>query len=132
MKIGFDCDNCLPEIISKTGVEIIQELYSQGYRIYFITLIRKDLISDMKRILQQNFSFLNIDECLITIPNKRKSDVDIFINDSTKNNRSSRYYSILIDRIWNHNYDDAKNEKVYRIFDIKQIVPMIKTIEKML
>lgn len=132
MKIGFDCDSCLSEIISKTGVETIQKLYSQDYQIFFITSIRKDLISDMKKILQQKFPFLSIDDIFIITPNKRKSDVDIFINDSTRNNRSSRYYSILIDRIWNHNYDEAKNEKVYRVFDLKQIEPMIKIIEKML
>lgn len=132
MKIGIDCDNCLLEITSKIGIETIQKIHSQGHQIYFVTSIREDLVSDTKYVLQQTFSFLDINDCLIITSNKRKADVDIFINNCTKNIRSSRYYSILIDRLWNHNYDDAGNEKVYRVFDLTQIEPMIKTIEKML
>ena len=132
MKIGIDCDNCLLEITSKIGIETIQKIHSQGHQIYFISSIREDLATDMKNVLQQTFSFLNINDSLIITSNKRKVDVDIFINNSTKNIRSSKYYSILIDRFWNHNYDDAGNEKVYRVFDLTQIEPMIKTIEKIL
>ena len=56
--------------------------------------------------------------------------VDILIDDYEMNLINGSYFGILMDYPWNRNFDDASDDKIYRVFDWTQVELMIDYIEK--
>lgn len=112
-------------------ISVIKRLYNQGYQIYFITVTDPSIVNAKINILQQALPFINVRKHLITTPLKQIIDCDILIDDCVNNVVNAKhYYSILLDYAWNHNFDDASDDKIYRVFNWSQVEPMIKYIEK--
>ena len=111
-------------------VEVIKRLHDRGDSIYFVTSTEPQNITKKAQFLQRTFPFLDIRKCLITTHCKQMIGVDILIDDCIDNVVGADYYSILMDYPWNRNFDDAFDDKIYRVFDWLQVEPMIEYIEK--
>ena len=111
-------------------VEVIKRLHDRGDSIYFVTSTEPQNITKKARFLQRTFPFLDIRKCLITTHCKQMIDVDILIDDYEMNLINGSYFGILMDYPWNRNFDEASDDKIYRIFDWTQVEPMIEYIEK--
>ena len=55
--------------------------------------------------------------------------MDILIDDYEMNLKDGSYFGILMDYPWNKNFDDASDEKIYRVFNWLEIEPMIEYIK---
>ena len=73
---------------------------------------------------------MDIRKRLITTHCKQMIGVDILIDDYEMNLINGSYFGILIDYPWNRNFDEASDDKIYRVFDWLQVEPMIEYIEK--
>lgn len=113
-------------------VEVIERLYNKGHKIYFVTATEAENITIKASILQNTFPFLDIRECLIITPYKQIVKCDLLIDDCIDNVADADYYSILMDYPWNSAaiFDDASDDKIYRVFDWAQVEPMIEYIQK--
>ena len=111
-------------------VEVIKRLHDRGEEIYFVTSTEPQNITKKARFLQRTFPFLDIRKCLITTHCKQIIGVDILIDDYEMNLINGSYFGILMDYPWNRNFDDASDDKIYRVFDWLQVEPMIEYIEK--
>ena len=110
-------------------VEVIKRLHDRGDSIYFVTSTEPQNVTKKARFLQRTFPFLNIRKCLITTHCKQIIGVDILIDDYEMNLINGSYFGILIDYPWNRNFDDASDDKIYRVFDWTQVEPMIEYIQ---
>ena len=114
-------------------VEVVKRLYEQGNEIWFVTSTEPQNVAKKARFLQRTFPFLNIRKRLITTHCKQMIDVDVLIDDCVDNVVNLKHYiSILIDYPWNHNFDDAADDKIYRVFDWTQVEPMLEVIKKIM
>ena len=111
-------------------VEVIKRLHDRGEEIYFVTSTEPQNITKKARFLQRTFPFLDIRKRLITTHCKQMINVDILIDDYEMNLINGSYFGILMDYPWNRNFDDASDDKIYRVFDWTQVEPMIKYIAK--
>lgn len=112
-------------------VEVVRRLHEQGHEIWFVTSTESQNVAKKHRFLQRTFPFLNIRKRLITTHCKQMIDVDVLIDDCVDNVVNSKHYiSILMDYPWNHNFDDAADDKIYRVFDWTQVESMIECIQK--
>lgn len=110
-------------------VEVIKRLHDRGDSIYFVTSTEPQNITKKARFLQRTFPFLDIRKCLITTHCKQMIGVDILIDDYEMNLINGSYFGILMDYPWNRNFDDASDDKIYRVFDWSQVEPMIDYIQ---
>ena len=110
-------------------VEVIKRLHDRGDSIYFVTSTESQNITKKARFLQRTFPFLDIRKCLITTHCKQMIGVDILIDDYEMNLINGSYFGILMDYPWNANFDDASDDKIYRVFDWTQVEPMIEYIQ---
>lgn len=110
-------------------VEVIKRLHDRGDSIYFVTSTEPQNITKKARFLQRTFPFLDIRKCLITTHCKQMIGVDILIDDYEMNLINGSYFGILMDYPWNRNFDDASDDKIYRVFDWTQVEPMIEYIQ---
>lgn len=113
-------------------VEVIKRLHNQGHQIYFVTSTEAKNVAKKSSFLRKTFPFLNIRKCLITTPYKQIINLDVLIDDCIDNVIFAPYYSIIMDYPWNHNYDDAGNDKTYRVFNWLQVEPMLEVITKIM
>lgn len=111
-------------------VEVIKRLHDRGDNIYFVTSTEPQNVTKKARFLQRAFPFLDIRKCLITTHCKQIIGVDILIDDYEMNLINGSYFGILMDYPWNRNFDDASDDKIYRVFDWTQVEPMIDYIQK--
>ena len=111
-------------------VEVIKRLHDKGDSIYFVTSTEPQNVTKKARFLQRTFPFLDIRKCLITTHCKQMIGVDILIDDYEMNLINGSYFGILMDYPWNRNFDDASDDKIYRVFDWSQVEPMIEYIQK--
>ena len=111
-------------------VEVIKRLHDSGNSIYFVTSTEPQNVAKKARFLQRTFPFLDIRKCLITTHCKQMIGVDILIDDYEMNLINGSYFGILMDYPWNRNFDDASDDKIYRVFDWTQVEPMIDYIQK--
>ena len=111
-------------------VEVIKRLHNQGHQIYFVTSTEAKNVAKKSSFLQRTFPFLDIRKRLITTYCKQMINVDILIDDYEMNLVDGLYFGILMDYPWNSNFDDASDDKIYRVFDWTQIEPMIECIQK--
>ena len=111
-------------------VEVIKRLHDRGDSIYFVTSTEPQNIAKKASFLQRTFPFLDIRKCLITTHCKQMIGVDILIDDYEMNLINGSYFGILMDYPWNRNFDDASDDKIYRVFDWLQVEPMIEYIKK--
>lgn len=113
-------------------VEVIRRLHDKGNQIYFVTSTEAKNVAKKASFLRKTFPFLNIRKCLITTPYKQIINLDVLIDDCIDNVIFAPYYSIIMDYPWNHNYDDAGNDKTYRVFNWLQVEPMLEVITKIM
>ena len=111
-------------------VEVIKRLHDRGEEIYFVTSTEPQNVAKKARFLQRTFPFLDIRKCLITTHCKQMIGVDILIDDYEMNLINGSYFGILMDYSWNRNFDDASDDKIYRVFNSLQVEPMIEYIQK--
>lgn len=111
-------------------VEVIRRLHNQGHQIYFVTSTEAKNVAKKARFLQKTFPFLDIRKRLITTHCKQMINVDILIDDYEMNLVDGSYFGILMNYPWNSNFDDASDDKIYRVFDWTQVEPMIEYIQK--
>ena len=111
-------------------VDVIRRLYEQGNEIFFVTSTESANVVKKHSFLQRTFPFLNIRKRLITTHYKQMIDLDVLIDDCIDNIIFAPYYSIILDYPWNHNFDDAADDKTYRVFDWTQVEPMLEVIKK--
>ena len=111
-------------------VEVIKRLHDRGEEIYFVTSTEPQNVAKKARFLQRTFPFLDIRKCLITTHCKQMIGVDILIDDYEMNLINGSYFGILMDYSWNRNFDDASDDKIYRVFNWLQVEPMIEYIQK--
>ena len=110
-------------------VEVVKRLHDKGNEIWFVTSTEPQNITKKARFLQRTFPFLDIRKCLITTHCKQMIGVDILIDDYEMNLINGSYFGILMDYPWNRNFDDASDDKIYRVFDWLQVEPMIDYIQ---
>ena len=111
-------------------VEVIKRLHDRGDSIYFVTSTEPQNVAKKARFLQRTFPFLDIRKRLITTHCKQMIGVDILIDDYEMNLINGSYFGILMDYPWNRNFDDASDDKIYRVFNWLQVEPMIEYIQK--
>lgn len=113
-------------------VEVIKRLHDEGNEIYFVTSTEPQNVYKKSRFLQRTFPFLNIRKRLITTHCKQMIRCDILIDDCIDNILNADYVSILLDYPWNSTaiFDDASDDKIYRVFNWTQVEPMIEYIQK--
>src|SRR5574344_418797 len=111
-------------------VEVIRRLHNQGHQIYFVTSTEAKNVAKKSSFLQRTFPFLDIRKRLITTHCKQMINVDILIDDYEMNLINGSYFGILMNYSWNSNFDDASDDKIYRVFDWTQVEPMIEYVQK--
>ena len=113
-------------------VEVIKRLHDRGDSIYFVTSTEPQNVAKKARFLQRTFPFLNIRKRLITTHCKQMIKCDVLIDDYEENLKNGSYFGILMNYPWNRNFDDASDDKIYRVFDWKQVEPMLEVITKIM
>ena len=111
-------------------VEVIRRLHDKGHQIYFVTSTEAKNVAKKSSFLQRTFPFLDIRKRLITTHCKQMINVDILIDDYEMNLVDGSYFGILMNYPWNSNFDDASDDKIYRVFDWLQVEPMLDYIQK--
>lgn len=112
-------------------VDVVKRLHDKREEIYFVTSTEPQNVAKKARFLQRTFPFLDIRKRLITTHCKQMIDVDVLIDDCVDNVVNSKHYiSILMDYPWNRNFDDAADDKTYRVFDWTQVEPILEVIKK--
>ena len=113
-------------------VEVVKRLHDKGNEIWFVTSTEPQNVAKKARFLQRTFPFLDIRKRLITTHCKQMIKCDLLIDDCIDNVLNADYVSILMDYPWNSTviFDDASDDKIYRVFDWTQVEPMIEYIEK--
>lgn len=113
-------------------VEVIKRLHGQGHQIYFVTSTEAKNVAKKASFLQRTFPFLNIRKRLITTHCKQMIKCDVLIDDYEENLKNGSYFGILMNYSWNRNFDDASDDKIYRVFDWTQVEPMLEVITKIM
>lgn len=113
-------------------VEVIKRLHDMGEEIYFVTATEPQNVAKKARFLQRTFPFLDIRKRLITTHCKQMIKCDVLIDDYEKNLKNGSYFGILMNYPWNRNFDDASDDKIYRVFDWTQVEPMLEVITKIM
>lgn len=113
-------------------VEVIKRLHDMGEEIYFVTATESQNVAKKARFLQRTFPFLDIRKRLITTHCKQMIKCDVLIDDYEENLKNGSYFGILMNYPWNRNFDDASDDKIYRVFDWKQVEPMLEVITKIM
>ena len=110
-------------------IDVVKRLYDKGNEIWFVTSTEPQNVAKKARFLQRTFPFLDIRKRLITTHCKQMIGVDILIDDYEMNLINGSYFGILMDYPWNRNFDDASDDKIYRVFDWLQVEPTIEYIQ---
>lgn len=113
-------------------VEVIKRLHDMGEEIYFVTATEPQNVAKKARFLQRTFPFLDIRKQLITTHCKQMIKCDVLIDDYEENLKNGSYFGILMNYPWNINFDDASDDKIYRVFDWTQVEPMLEVITKIM
>ena len=113
-------------------VEVIKRLHDRGEEIYFVTATEPQNVAKKARFLQRTFPFLDIRKRLITTHCKQMIKCDVLIDDYEENLKNGSYFGILMNYPWNRNFDDASDDKIYRVFDWTQVEPMLEVITKIM
>lgn len=113
-------------------VEVIKRLHDMGEEIYFVTATESQNVAKKARFLQRTFPFLDIRKRLITTHCKQMIKCDVLIDDYEENLKNGSYFGILMNYPWNRNFDDASDDKIYRVFDWTQVEPMLEVITKIM
>ena len=113
-------------------VEVIKRLHDMGEEIYFVTATEPQNVAKKARFLQRTFPFLDIRKRLITTHCKQMIKCDVLIDDYEENLKNGSYFGILMNYPWNRNFDDASDDKIYRVFDWTQVEPMLEVITKIM
>ena len=113
-------------------VEVIKRLHDNGDSIYFVTSTEPQNVEKKARFLQRTFPFLDIRKRLITTHCKQMIKCDVLIDDYEENLKNGSYFGILMNYPWNRNFDDASDDKIYRVFDWTQVEPMLEVITKIM
>ena len=113
-------------------VEVVKRLHDKGNEIWFVTSTEPQNVAKKARFLQRTFPFLDIRKRLITTHSKQMIKCDLLIDDCIDNVLNADYVSILMDYPWNSTaiFDDASDDKIYRVFNWTQVEPMIEYIQK--
>ena len=111
-------------------IDVVKRLYDKGNEIWFVTSTEPQNVAKKARFLQRTFPFLDIRKRLITTHCKQMINVDILIDDYEMNLVDGSYFGILMNYPWNSNFDDASDDKIYRVFNWLQVEPMIECIQK--
>lgn len=113
-------------------VEVVKRLHDKGNEIWFVTSTEPQNVAKKALFLQRTFPFLDIRKRLITTHNKQMIKCNILVDDCIDNILNADYVSILMDYPWNSTaiFDDASDDKIYRVFDWLQVEPMIEYIQK--
>ena len=113
-------------------VEVIKRLHNQGHQIYFVTSTEAKNVAKKSSFLRKTFPFLDIRKRLITTHCKQMIKCDLLIDDCIDNVINADYVSVLLDYPWNSTaiFDDASDDKIYRVFNWTQVEPMIEYIQK--
>ena len=111
-------------------VEVIKRLHDRGEEIYFVTSTEPQNVAKKALFLQRTFPFLDIRKRLITTHCKQMIKCDVLIDDYEENLKNGSYFGILMNYPWNRNFDDASDDKIYRVFNWLQVEPMIEYIQK--
>lgn len=113
-------------------VDVIKRLHDMGEEIYFVTATEPQNVAKKARFLQRTFPFLDIRKRLITTHCKQMIKCDVLIDDYEENLKNGSYFGILMNYPWNRNFDDASDDKIYRVFDWTQVEPMLEVITKIM
>ena len=113
-------------------VEVIKRLHDRGNSIYFVTSTEPQNVAKKARFLQRTFPFLDIRKRLITTHCKQMIKCDVLIDDYEENLKNGSYFGILMNYPWNRNFDDASDDKIYRVFDWTQVEAMLEVITKIM
>ena len=113
-------------------VEVIKRLHDSGNSIYFVTSTEPQNVAKKARFLQRTFPFLDIRKRLITTHCKQMIKCDVLIDDYEENLKNGSYFGILMNYPWNRNFDDASDDKIYRVFDWTQVEAMLEVITKIM
>ncbi len=113
-------------------VEVIKRLHDMGEEIYFVTATEPQNVAKKARFLQRTFPFLDIRKRLITTHCKQMIKCDVLIDDYEENLKNGSYFGILMNYPWNRNFDDASDDKIYRVFDWTQVEAMLEVITKIM
>ena len=113
-------------------VEVIRKLHNRGHQIYFVTSTEAKNVTKKASFLRKTFPFLDIRKRLITTHCKQMIKCDLLIDDCIDNVINADYVSVLLDYPWNSTaiFDDASDDKIYRVFNWTQVEPMIEYIQK--
>ena len=103
-----------------------------GEEIYFVTATEPQNVAKKARFLQRTFPFLDIRKRLITTHCKQMIKCDVLIDDYEENLKNGSYFGILMNYPWNRNFDDASDDKIYRVFDWTQVEAMLEVITKIM
>lgn len=113
-------------------VDVIKRLHDMGEEIYFVTATEPQNVAKKARFLQRTFPFLDIRKRLITTHCKQMIKCDVLIDDYEENLKNGSYFGILMNYPWNRNFDDASDDKIYRVFDWTQVEAMLEVITKIM
>ena len=113
-------------------VEVIKRLHDMGEEIYFVTATEPQNVAKKARFLQRTFPFLDIRKRLITTHCKQMIKCDVLIDDYEENLKNGSYFGILMNYPWNRNFNDASDDKIYRVFDWTQVEAMLEVITKIM
>lgn len=111
-------------------VEVIKRLHDKEYQIWFCTSTEASNVKKKYNFLCRTFPFINIRKRLITTPNKQLVNFDILIDDAVHNVVNAPYSSILLNKPWNENFDEAEYNNIYRVYDWSQVEDVVDFIEK--
>lgn len=113
-------------------VEVVKRLHDKGNEIWFVTSTEPQNVAKKARFLQRTFPFLDIRKRLITTHCKQMIKCDVLIDDYEENLKNGSYFGVLMNYSWNRNFDDASDDKIYRVFDWTQVEPMLEVITKIM
>lgn len=105
------------------AINLISKFYKEGNLIYFITSTEPYNLYKKDKWLQRIFPqmIFEMDDMLIRIKHKQLVDVDILVDDYSKNLKGkTHYFKILINKPWNQNIDDEK-EHITRCYNWNEV-----------
>ena len=117
--------------------EIIQQLYEEGYEIYFATSSLPQNLRKKINHLSRNMQFFPegyVEKHTINIRDKYLLNVDILVDDCAEHitHPERKYYSVVLDYPWNRGEDVDKTPCVARAFGWCEILEKIHMIDRLL
>lgn len=113
----------------KGAVRAVKTLVEQGYEIYIATSTDVRNMEWKEEVLQKYFPFVP-KKNLIRIHNKALLNVDVLVDDSLDNLKSTFADRVCFDQNWNHDEDADWIYSIYRIHHWGEINNIINEIER--